>query len=224
MTGVFVVGTDTGVGKTVVTAGLTARLRDAGLAARAIKPAQTGYPPDDDAAFVADACGTPEAATALRRLEPPLAPRVAAERADDPLDYDALLAGCRRALDRAEVGIVEGIGGVRVPLAGDAEVIDLVADLDLPAVVVARSGLGTLNHTALTVDALARRGVRVHAVVLNRYRAATVAERTNVAELERMTGRPAFTVPPSAGGDPAALAADVREALPPAALPDSVRP
>ncbi|WP_228546096.1 dethiobiotin synthase [Halegenticoccus tardaugens] len=224
MTGVFVAGTDTGVGKTVVTAGLTARLRDAGREARAIKPAQTGCPPDDDARFVADACGDPEAATALRRLEPPLAPRVAGERVGEPLSYDALLADCRRAVERSEVALVEGIGGVRVPLADDAEVLDLAVDLGLPAVVVARAGLGTLNHTALTVDALTRRGVRVHAVVLNRYRGATVAERTNVSELERTIRRPVFAVPSSTGDGPAALAADVRDALPPAVLPNSVRP
>ncbi|MCL9814630.1 dethiobiotin synthase [Natranaeroarchaeum aerophilus] len=194
----FVVGTDTGVGKTVVTAGITGWLRERGVAARAIKPAQTGYPPDDDAAFVAEVCGTDDASTCLRRLEPPLAPRVAAEREGVDLSYEELLDGCQELLndDDVETGIVEGIGGLRVPLAGDREVIDLVADLGLPALVVSRSGLGTLNHTALTVAALERRDVEVRGVVLNEYTAEDVAERTNPDEVERMTGHPVGTLPP----------------------------
>ncbi|WP_293028301.1 dethiobiotin synthase [Natronococcus sp.] len=210
---VAVVGTDTGVGKTVVTAGLTAQFRDRGVDARAVKPAQTGHPPDDDAAFVADACGTDEAATCLRYLEEPLAPRVAAERADDPLEYESLLADCRRECERTSLSLLEGIGGLRVPLAGDREVIDLVADLASVAVVVTRSGLGTLNHTALTVDALERRRVDVRGIVCNEYEGASVAERTNPGELERMTDRPVETVPPVSGSNSEELVDGVRDAL-----------
>ncbi len=214
-----VVGTDTGVGKTVVTAGLTGWLREEGVDASAVKPAQTGYPPDDDAAFVAEACGTADAATCLRRLEPPLAPRVAAEREDVTLGYDVIRDGCERELDTTTVGIVEGIGGLRVPLAGEREVIDLVSDLDCTAVLVARSGLGTLNHTALSVSALERRGVDVHAVVLNEFEGASVAERTNPAELERMTGVPVHTVPPLVFSEPADAVDELREHLPTSVLP-----
>lgn len=213
MTGLCVVGTDTGVGKTVVTAGLTAWLRAAGYDARAIKPAQTGYPPDDDAGFVAAACDDERAAVALERLEPPLAPRVAAEEVGHSLDYDSILARCRAEIADAEVGLVEGIGGLRVPLAGKREVVDLVADLGLPTLVVARSGLGTLNHTALTVEALARRGVDVHAVILNQYAGSTVAERTNPDELERMTGIPVETLSPVEVANPKHTAVEVRERL-----------
>ena len=214
-----VVGTDTGVGKTVVTAGLVGWLREEGLDARGIKPAQTGSPPDDDAGFVADACDSDAAATCLRRLEPPLAPAVAAEQADTTLDYDAIRSECDRELRTAEIGVVEGIGGLRVPLAGDRDVADLVADLAVPTVVVARSGLGTLNHTALTVEALRRRGVPVEAVVLNRYEGATVAERTNPATLERMTEVPVRTLPRLALGSPPTAVEAVREHLSPSVLP-----
>ncbi|NKE37287.1 dethiobiotin synthase [Natronococcus sp. JC468] len=216
MTTIAVVGTDTGVGKTVVTAAITDWFRERGTDARAIKPAQTGHPPDDDAAFVADTCGTDDAATCLRYLEEPLAPRVAGERADEPLEYEALLEDCRRERERAPVSVLEGIGGVRVPLAGDREVLDLVADLAPVAVVVARSDLGTLNHTALTVAALEQRGVDVLGIVCNEYEGASVAERTNPAELERLTGRPVETVPSLSASNPGALATGVREALSPA--------
>ncbi|WP_049901558.1 dethiobiotin synthase [Halococcus agarilyticus] len=209
-----VVGTDTSVGKTVVTAGLVAWLREEGIDARAVKPVQTGYPPDDDAGFVAEACRAGDAATCIERLEPPLAPRVAAERVGTELSYVTIREGCERALAASEVGVLEGVGGVRVPLAGDREVIDLVADLELPAVVVARSGLGTLNHTALTVEGLAAHGVETHAVVLNEYTSETVAERTNQAELERMTDVPVHTLSSFDLTTPEDVASGVRDGLP----------
>lgn len=222
---IAVVGTGTDVGKTVVTAGLTRWLRERGHDARAIKPAQTGYPPDDDAGFVADACGDPDAATCPRHLEPALAPRVAAEVAAKPLSYDAILEACEREIATTDLPLIEGIGGLRVPLAGDREVIDLVADLEATAVVVTRSGLGTLNHTALTVAALERRGVPVLGIVCNEYAGETLAERTNPAELERMTGRTVETVPPlrgenttAADATPEEFATGVHEALSPSFL------
>ncbi|WP_136715269.1 dethiobiotin synthase [Halorientalis salina] len=209
-----VVGTGTGVGKTVVTAGLVGWLRDEGHDARAIKPCQTGYPPDDDAEFVAEACGTDAAATCLRRLEPALAPAVAADVAEESLCYDELLTGCESALADSEVGVVEGIGGLRVPLADGREVIDLVADLSLPTVVVSRSGLGTLNHTALTVEALERRNVPVRGIVLNEYEGATLAERTNPEVLSEMTDESVATLSPIQLSDPADVVSGVRERLP----------
>ncbi|ARS91867.1 dethiobiotin synthase [Natrarchaeobaculum aegyptiacum] len=217
---IAVVGTGTDVGKTVVTAGLTRWLREQGYDTRAIKPAQTGHPPDDDAGFVGEACGNPDAATCPRYLEPALAPRIAAEVAEEALSYDRILEACEREIATTDLPVVEGIGGLRVPLAGDREVIDLVADLEATAVVVTRSGLGTLNHTALTVTALERRGVDVLGIVCNEYAGATLAERTNPAELERMTGCAVETVPPlrddnttAADTTPEALAIGVSESL-----------
>ena len=194
-----VVGTDTGVGKTVVTAAIVARLRRDGVDARAIKPAQTGFPEDDDADYVRRACDDEAAAVRLRTRGEPLAPAVAARRADDPIGYDELLAETREAVDDSEFAVVEGAGGLRVPLSNDPrrEIVDLVADLEAPALVVARSGLGTLNHTALTVEALRRRDVPVRGVALNRYEGASVAERTNPDELERMCDCPVWTLPES---------------------------
>lgn len=194
-----VVGTDTGIGKTVVTAALVARLREDGVEARAVKPAQTGYPEDDDAEYVRWACEDDAAAVRLRTFGEALAPAVAARRADDPIDYDDLLADTREALAESEVGVLEGAGGLRVPLSNDPprEIVDLVADLDVPALVVARSGLGTLNHTSLTVEALRRREIPVAGVALNRYQGDSVAARTNPAELERMCDCPVWTLPES---------------------------
>lgn len=217
--GFAVVGTDTAVGKTVVTAGLVGWLRQRGRDARAVKPAQTGYPPDDDAAFVQAACGTDAAATCLERLDPALAPAVAADRVDADLQYEEIRAGVMTAVADAEVGVVEGIGGLRVPLADGHEVVDLVAALGLPAVIVARPGLGTLNHTALAVEALERRGVPVHGIVLNQYAGESVAERTNPAALTEMTGHTVWTLPSIPVDPPDAIPAAVAERLPDAVLP-----
>lgn len=219
LTDFAVVGTDTGVGKTVVTAGLVGWLRETGTDARGVKPVQTGYPPDDDAGFVADACGSDDAAVCLERFGPALAPAVAAREAGETLSYDGVLSGCEHALADASPGIVEGIGGLRVPLADGREVVDLVAALDVPALVVARSGLGTLNHSALTVEALDRRGCRVHGVVLNQYEGGSVAERTNPEALAAMTDQPVWTLPPLSLSSPADAVTGLREHLPPDVLP-----
>jgi len=214
--GVFVAGSDTGVGKTVVTAGLTGWLREDGLGARAIKPAQTGAPEDDDAAVISAAAGRDsDASTCCRRLGPALAPRTAAEREGVALAYDEILADCRDEMESSGFPIVEGIGGLRVPLAGEAEVLDLAVDLGLPAIVVARSGLGTLNHTALTVDALRSRGVSVPFVVLNEYEGATIAERTNPDELRRMLDVPVAKLAPFDATNASEIVPAVRDALTP---------
>ncbi|GAB7020025.1 dethiobiotin synthase [Halostagnicola bangensis] len=218
---IAVVGTDTGVGKTVITAGVTATLRDDGIDARAVKPVQTGYPPDDDAGFVANACDDSDAASCFKYLEEPLAPRVAAERAGIDLSDGEIRERCDSALESAEIGVLEGVGGLHVPLVEGYEVIDLVTDLECPAVVVTRSGLGTLNHTTLTVEALERRGVDVRSIICNEYRGETVAERTNVGELERMTGHPVETVPPLEGETPRELALGVRRSISGPVRPDA---
>ncbi|WP_435101787.1 dethiobiotin synthase [Halarchaeum sp. P4] len=214
-----VVGTGTGVGKTVVTAGLVGAFREADVDACGVKPAQTGFPPADDAGFVADACGSEEASTCLRQLEPALAPAVAAEQAGETLSYEVIREGCTQAVRAADIGVVEGIGGLRVPLADSREVIDLVADLGLPAVVVARAGLGTLNHSALTVEALRRRDVEVTGIVLNDYTGETLAERTNPDVLAEMTGCQVETLPSLDLDDPVDAVEGVREHLSTGILP-----
>lgn len=216
----FVLGTGTGVGKTVITAGLVGWLRDRGRDAVGIKPAQTGFPPDDDAGFVAEAAGSEDASVCLRYLEPALAPAVAADVEDVALSYDEIIQGCRRELDAADPGVVEGIGGLRVPLAEGMEVVDLAADLGLPTLVVARSGLGTLNHSALTVKALDRRGLDVCGVVLNDYAGETLAERTNPDVLESMVDLPVYTVPGLDLETPNEAVTAVKENLPPSVLPE----
>ncbi|WP_460497048.1 dethiobiotin synthase [Glycomyces tarimensis] len=158
---VIITGTDTGVGKTVATAALAAHLMFKGAAVEVIKIAQTGD--DDDAAEVNRLSGAP--ARCLRSYPDPLAPFAAARRARAPLLRLREVAAA--ATDSsADVVLLEGAGGLLVPMGeGGWNVRDLAAELGCPAVVVARAGLGTINHTALTLEALAHRGIDAAVVI-----------------------------------------------------------
>ena len=204
--GVFVVGTDTGVGKTVVAGGLTRALRRDGVDANPHKPVESGG--RDDARFLAEAADASPEDVCPFFLDEPLAPKVAAERAGRTLDVDAMHPPTGDGFV-----VAEGVGGLRVPLTPSLSLAQLVADASLPAVVVARPSLGTLNHTALTVEALRRRDVDVVGVVINRFPdAPNVAERTNPDEVERVNGVPARTIPELDDVTPTAAADAVEDA------------
>ena len=164
--GLFVTGTDTGVGKTVVSAAL---LRRYGGRARLgyWKPVQTGTRQDDDTREVRRlTAGVPvEVLDAGVRLPEPVSPHLAAELAGATIDPAAVAASGPRA-EGAGRWIVEGAGGVLVPLNGADLMVDLLGLLGLPALVVARSALGTINHTLLTLEALRARALTVAGVVM----------------------------------------------------------
>jgi dethiobiotin synthetase len=133
-----------------------------------------------------------------QRYAEPLAPTVAAHRAGKPLDWDAVARSLRLLSAGSDVMIVEGVGGVMVPLDATHTVLDLACWLKLPAVVVARANLGTINHTLLTVNALRSAGVKVAGVVINRYPPdnASVAEETNPWMIEKWGKVPVFCIVP----------------------------
>jgi len=163
--GLFVTGTDTGVGKTVVSAALLLRYRSR-FALRYWKPIQTGIEQDDDTADVRRlaTCEPDEVREDGVRLRLPVSPHLAARLADVRIDLDAIgILGPPRVSAR---WVVEGAGGVLVPINEAALMIDLMTRLALPVVVVARSTLGTINHTLLTLEALRSRGLRVAGVVM----------------------------------------------------------
>ncbi|MDY7082354.1 MAG: dethiobiotin synthase [Halobacteria archaeon] len=194
--GIFVAGTDTEIGKTAVAGGLAGTLKRRGVDVGAVKPVQTGCFDEDsekiepDARFLRRAVGLENGSEVCPfSLDPPLAPRVAAEIEDEILEYDDVLSAVERICANYAFTVVEGIGGVRVPLAGDREVIDLMCDLGLPVLLVARPNLGTLNHTALTIEAVERRGLDVVGIIMNKYPDEPgTAERTNPRVIEEMTG------------------------------------
>jgi dethiobiotin synthetase len=189
----LVTGTDTGVGKTVVAAGLVLALRARGLRAVGFKPVETGVAPGPgaDSGVLARASGVDEPlARPLLSLPEALAPAVAASRAGTSVDPREIEARFRALRDRHDAVVIEGAGGVAVPLAWDYTVLDLARRLGLPCVVVARAGLGTLNHVWLTVEALGARGIPVAAVVLNGLSSPPdLAEETNPEALARLLPR-----------------------------------
>jgi dethiobiotin synthase len=196
--GVFVTGTDTGVGKTVVSAALMVRYRGA----RYWKPIQTG--PEDDTAEVLRLSSSPREAAYLHgvRLADPVSPHLAAKRAGTRIDVPFLTAEMKQSED---AWIVEGAGGVLVPVNESDLMVHLMERLGLPVVVVARTTLGTINHTLLTIEALRARRLAVAGVVMvgdaNTDNRAAIEHYGNVAILGEM---PWF--PEMAGHRPAPLA------------------
>jgi len=198
--GVFITGTDTDVGKTWVSAGLTAALRRRGVAAVYFKPVQSGCPEaggglvPTDADFARTLAGLTEPLEVLTpiALRLPLAPGVAAAQAGVAVDLEVIAETLRDLAGRYEFFVVEGAGGLYVPLAGmDFLVLDLIRWLGLPLAVVAKSGLGTINHTVLTVKAAQAAGVNVTGVILNRYPdTPNLAAATNPGVIEALTGVP----------------------------------
>lgn len=161
--GIFVTGTDTNVGKTVVSAAVMIRYRgEAPL--KYWKPVQTGIEHDDDAREVARLAGMPAIHDRGVRLPHPLSPHLAARLAGTRITVQSLLEHVN-----GEAGtrwIVEGAGGVLVPINELETMADLIGALDLPVLIAARSSLGTINHTLMTIEALRRRMLRVAGVVM----------------------------------------------------------
>jgi dethiobiotin synthetase len=181
----LVTGTDTGVGKTWVTAALAAACARSGLRVAVLKAAQTG--PDDDAAWIGARVPGIAVRTALRYAAP-LAPAVAArlEGAPEP-SLEPILAAARELRASADGILVEGSGGLLVPINERETFADLALALGLPLLIVARPGLGTLNHTALTVEVAQARGITVAGVIVCDTSAEPdLAERTNLTELRRL--------------------------------------
>lgn len=200
MADLLVTGTDTGVGKTVVAAALVMALRQIGAKAIGFKPAETGVSASEisDSEVLAVASGNASPlVTPLLRLGEPLAPAVAADRKGVAFDPAVAVERIRALRASGHTVVIEGAGGLLVPLAWGYTVADLAAEVGLTAVVVARAGLGTLNHVALTLEALARRDVPILAVVLNGRRdPPDLAESTNPQALERLAPDVAVVVLP----------------------------
>ncbi len=189
MTVLVVTGTGTGVGKTIVTAALASRARQAGLDVAVCKPVQTGTDDgDDDLADVARLSGVTELA-GLARYPEPLAPAAAAERAGRPLPSEDEVLRLVRGLDRpGRLTLVEGAGGLLVELAGCGVTLrDLARRLGAAALVAVTADLGTLNHTALTLEALARQDVPCAGLVIGSWpEHPGVVEASNRSALARL--------------------------------------
>lgn len=191
--GVFVTGTDTEVGKTWVSAAICRTLREEGVAVRACKPVLSGTeePGPADHEVLAEATRQDPEVVSPVRFAPAVSPELAARRAGTPLDPEALVAAVFTAAAGGEAVVVEGVGGFLVPLADGVDVRSLAAALRLPVVVVARPGLGTINHTLLTVAAVRAALLPLAAVVISDWPDEPGdLEQDNRETIERLAGCP----------------------------------
>ncbi len=204
--GIFVTGTDTGVGKTVVAGAIAQQLAMKGKRTGVFKPIATGCKHtreglvSNDAEFLAHCV---DSRFSLEQINPiryhePVAPIVAIEQSKREIDWESLEQAYKNVAAESEIVIVEGIGGVMVPITKNYLVIDLMEEMALPVVIVAWSRLGTINHTLLTIEMCKNRGLQVLGVVLNGYQAeeASLAEETNMRVINETAGVKILTVIP----------------------------
>lgn len=197
MRGVFVTATGTGVGKTFLSRGLARAWTRRGLPTAALKPVETGVEAlPHDAVALARACAAPALANAdgFVRLRAPLAPWSASLEGEPPLELDRLAHAVRDAARGHARVLVEGAGGLLVPLTERADVADLAQALGLPLVVVASDALGTLSHTRTALESAARRDLPVAAVVLVSAARPDLSARTNARVLCELVSSPVHTL------------------------------
>jgi dethiobiotin synthetase len=215
--GVFVTGTDTGVGKSVLAASICAALVARGERVAAFKPVVTGLdepagdlPPDHELLAIASGGRRSAHEVAPYRYGPALSPHFAAELAGEVIEPGRLVACVRGAVEAADVLVAEGVGGLLVPITPGYLVRDLARDLGLPLVVAARTGLGTINHTLLTVEAARAVGLAVAGIVMTPWPDhASPMEVSNRATVERLAGVPVSGLPPTDVDSLAAAAEDL---------------
>jgi dethiobiotin synthetase len=202
MRGVFVTGTDTGVGKTVLAASIAATAADRGLSVATFKPALTGldeesgeWPPDHELLASVSNSGQGPEDVAPYRYGPAVSPHFAAQFAGLDIDPDDLVEQAHAQAENADVLIVEGVGGLLVPLTSDYLVRDFAGELSLPVVIAARPGLGTINHSLLTVEAARAVALRIQAVVLTPWPdEPTEMEWSNMETIERFGEVPVLSL------------------------------
>jgi dethiobiotin synthetase len=198
MTAIFITATGTDIGKTFVTAGLIRHCRAAGRPVTALKPIVTGYYPAEaagsDPGVLLTALGKPAAVEDIERIAPfrfaaPLAPAMAARHENRTVDFDGLLGFCRRAIARHDgLMLIEGVGGIMVPLDDRRTVLDWMAALRLPLLLVTGSYLGTISHTLSALDVLARRDLAVKAVIVNETPGSAVTMTDTMETISHFTG------------------------------------
>jgi dethiobiotin synthetase len=192
---IFITGTGTEVGKTCVAATLIRHLRQMGRTVEAIKPIVSGFDPDraaeSDPAILLQALGYPVTLPNIERVSPwrfraALSPDLAAKREGRRIDPDVVIAYCKSAIEqRQEILLIEGIGGIMVPLDGQRTILDVMMALQLPIILVAGSYLGTISHTLTALDALYRRDLSLFAIVISESPGSPVPLDDTVATIAR---------------------------------------
>lgn len=195
MTALFITATGTDVGKTFVAASLIRHFRQMGRLVDAIKPVVSGFDPNQAAAsdpgVLLRALGLPVTLAEIDRISPwrfqaPLSPDLAALREGRSIDVETVVTFCQSAVaQRQDILLIEGVGGVMVPLDAERTVLDVMMALQLPLILVAGSYLGTISHTLTALDALFQRGLKVVATVVSETPGSTVPLDDTVAAIAR---------------------------------------
>lgn len=185
--GIFVTGTDTGVGKTIVTAGISLALKNKGINVGVMKPISTGG--IQDAKFLLNFIGLKDD---IRLVNPvsfknPLAPYVAGKIENRKINKNKIFRAFNKLKKLHEFIVVEGIGGVLVPILKDYFVADLIKDFKLPVIIVSRAGLGTINHTLLTLKILEQRKIKILGLIMNGFTGKDLSEKTNQFVVENLS-------------------------------------
>jgi dethiobiotin synthetase len=209
---IFITATGTDVGKTFVAASLIRLLRQLGHTVDAIKPIVSGFDPaqvaTSDPGILLDALGLPVTPEEIERTSPwrfrdPVSPDLAASREGRRIDVDQVIAFCQEAVTQNRgVLLIEGVGGIMVPLDGERTILDVMMALRLPLILVAGSYLGTISHTLTALDALYRRELDVLAIIVSETPGSTVPLDDVVAEISRFAA-PVIGLPrgrPRGGG------------------------
>ncbi len=189
--GFFITGTDTDVGKTVVTACLATLFINQGLDVGVMKPIETGVDPEcssaanSDAKFLMEVAGSPDAETEVcpYRLKTPASPYQSAQIEGTQIQPSAILEKFKILQSRHKMMLVEGIGGLLVPITRNFNVADLVLEIGLPLIIVSRLRVGTLNHTLLTVNAAKQYGIKIKGIILNQQ------ESGELSDVEKQQGK-----------------------------------
>ncbi len=196
MSGYFISGTDTGVGKTLVTGSIARALVQSGKKVGVLKPCETGCRIQGDglvpadAVFLQDMSGCREDIDTVcpYKMQHPLAPWVAATLENVEISVARIASICREMLERYDVVLVEGAGGLMVPITENMLTLDVIKLLNLPLIIVARLSLGTINHTLLSVKQAQSSGIKVAGIILNQLLPDTSkAEETNPQVIKRFS-------------------------------------
>jgi dethiobiotin synthase len=216
MNALLITGTDSGVGKTWVGRALGRALSASGRRVVAIKPVETGCSDatagTEDGALLAAATGQAEPLASLYRFEAPVEPALAAERADESIDLDALVLRIESLSEGAEIVLLEGAGGLLSPITWEWTVVELARTLGAAALVVGADRLGAINHTLLTLSALELAGIEVAGVVLTPPATPDDSTGANAAAIARLAGVDRIVTMPRMS-DPSAAAGAVAPIL-----------
>jgi dethiobiotin synthetase len=186
----FITATDTEVGKTFITAGLGAAARNTGKNVGMMKPISCGG--IEDALFFKKMVGLDDTVDLINpvKFKQPLSPYAASKTEKIKIDIAKIKSDLRYLCGSRDIVLVEGLGGAMAPIKKDYYVADMIKDLGIPAIIIARAGLGTINHTLMTIEVLKKRKIKIAGIIMNNFDNSEPSQKTNKQVIEEHSGIP----------------------------------